>query len=488
MKAKTYNSILYLIIITIALTLCIQVYWNYKNYRLNKQNFINEVQISFDNALDLYYADLAEKHPIKFRTRGADSTMVQQRRYAQGLDSTVERIQIKLQTTDTLIQSKLRQMRILDSSTGHLKTKTPNAQIRVFRSEQPADSIRRIQELSAIYISIFGDHLKLEALAPLIQQEFKRKALDLPFELRHFKQDSLMAHYAPDTLTSGALKTKANSTFLKADDTLELSYPNAIRSILMQGLSGILLSLLLSLAIISSLFYLLKIIKQQKQLAEIKNDLISNITHEFKTPIATIAVALESLQNFNAMEDQTKTKTYLDLSKTQLDKLHMMVEKLLETATLDGENLSINKTETDITQLLELLVEKHRLHTSQKEIRFSSSEDSLKWHVDSFHFENAISNIIDNAVKYGGEHIEVQLNQRESQLEILISDNGDSINEVHKELIFEKFYRVPKGNTHDVKGFGIGLYTSKKIIEKHGGQISLELKPQTRFKILIPNV
>jgi two-component system phosphate regulon sensor histidine kinase PhoR len=108
--------------------------------------------------------------------------------------------------------------------------------------------------------------------------------------------------------------------------------------------------------------------------------------------------------------------------------------------------------------------------------------------VDVFHFENAINNIIDNAFKYGGNHIEVVLKSKSSQIEIEISDDGTSLLKANKERIFEKFYRVPKGNTHDVKGFGIGLYYTKKIIEKHNCTIKLDLdKNKTTFKIALPN-
>ena len=109
-------------------------------------------------------------------------------------------------------------------------------------------------------------------------------------------------------------------------------------------------------------------------------------------------------------------------------------------------------------------------------------------HIDVFHFENAINNVIDNAVKYGGDIIKVSLEQWPHMFTVNISDNGNGLNKVNKDRIFEKFYRVPKGNTHDVKGFGIGLYYTKTIIEKHNGAINLDLSNNlTTFKITLPN-
>ena len=135
-----------------------------------------------------------------------------------------------------------------------------------------------------------------------------------------------------------------------------MKYSNPSAEALKRSSTGILLSLLLSLAVISSLFYLLKIINEQKELAEIKNDLISNITHEFKTPIATVSTAIEAIENFNVIDDKEKTQKYLSMSSVQLKKLHQMVEKLLETATLDSESLILQKESTNIVDLISRIV------------------------------------------------------------------------------------------------------------------------------------
>jgi len=254
-----------------------------------------------------------------------------------------------------------------------------------------------------------------------------------------------------------------------------------------KGFSGVFISLILSLTIISTLFYLLKIIKKQKELAEIKNDLISNITHEFKTPIATISTAIEAIENFNVIDDKVKTQKYLSMSNVQLKKLHQMVEKLLETATLDSENLMLKKDTIDIVGLIKKITTKHQLLT-EKQLTFSSNVTNKTITVDAFHFENSISNLIDNAIKYGGEKIEINVNVVLNFVEILIADNGSGIEKNQQEKIFDKFYRIPKGNKHDVKGFGIGLYYTKKIIEKHQGVIQLKSNNQnTIFKIILPN-
>jgi two-component system phosphate regulon sensor histidine kinase PhoR len=232
----------------------------------------------------------------------------------------------------------------------------------------------------------------------------------------------------------------------------------------------------------------LRIINRQKRIDEIKNDLISNITHEFKTPITTISSAIEGIKNFNSVNDPKKTNRYLDIASQQLEKLANMVEKLLETASLESDNLKLSKEPLNIVQLLKTNVEKHLLNTSNKTIDFISNQKELILDVDAFHFENAISNLIDNALKYGGNQIEVCLKLDKKMIEITVQDNGIEIDKNQHEKIFEKFYRIPKGNIHDVKGFGIGLYYSKKIIEKHQGTLELIVNSKNIFKITLTHV
>ena len=230
---------------------------------------------------------------------------------------------------------------------------------------------------------------------------------------------------------------------------------------------------------------MLKIIRQQKQLAEVKNDLISNITHEFKTPLATIGAAVEGIQTFNEANDPEKNKRYAKISEVQVHKLTGMVEKLLETATLDSEQLQLNKEPTDLVALLQNTTNKEAFLASGKNLLFTTNESELMHDIDVFHFENALNNLIDNAIKYGGNIIEMSLKRTTGNIEITISDGGNGLTTAESKQIFEKFYRVPKGNTHDVKGFGIGLYYTKKIVEKHDGTISVSVKPTT-FTIQLP--
>jgi two-component system phosphate regulon sensor histidine kinase PhoR len=498
MNDKRYQWILYIIVFVILGTISIQVFWNYKNYLVNKQQLINDVQVSLDNAVEGYYANLAENNTIAFAYQTNESNFIESGK----LDSLIHKIEISgnnLKSLDSIAVELFDGIEIYkaakpdsfllsiqDTGKKFASTKFKG----IYREQLHIDSILQMdfrRLTSKVIISMTNDTLQLKDIDSLFHDELLRKKLTISYGLLYTGFNNETLYINPNIVKSAVLNTTTKSPFLDHKGVLKAHFTNTTKIILKRIFTGILISTLLVLAVISCLFYLLKIIKHQKQLAEVKNDLISNITHEFKTPIATISVALESIKNFNVIDDKEKTKKYLDLSNNQLLKLNVMVEKLLETATLDSDSLDLIKEECNITGLLISIIEKHRMQITDKTIRFNSSEDVMT-KVDVFHFENAINNIIDNAIKYGGEIISINLKKQNNRIDISISDNGNSLTKDNKDKIFEKFYRVSKGNTHDVKGFGIGLYYAKKIIEKHGGNIHLDLNNDlTTFKISLPN-
>ncbi|MFD1162589.1 sensor histidine kinase [Hwangdonia seohaensis] len=487
MNEKKYKWILYLIVTTILLTIVVQCYWNYKNYLQNKQNFINQVQVGFDNALDTYYADLAEANQMTFIDIETDSLNFKNRLNGLRNDSIFRKIQEDYRGDIDKEISGFTQINGSDSGFTFSKAENHIKQIKVIKGKKAADSLKLVKGITSIFISIQNDTLDFKKLNPIIKNEFERKQLNINFALKHYKNDRVFNTFNTAIESPDYLRTTSKSTFLKQNESLEIAYPNATKIILKRSALSILISTFLVLAVIGCLLYLLKIIKNQKQLAEVKNDLISNITHEFKTPIATIGVAIESIKNFNVIDDKEKTKTYLDMSNNQLSKLNIMVEKLLETATLDSDSLTLEKDHCHIADILQTIVDKHKIQT-EKPIHFKATSDKVTAKIDAFHFENAINNILDNAIKYGGNTINIDLSQNAIAFTVSVSDDGNTLTKANKEKIFEKFYRVPKGNTHDVKGFGIGLYYAKKIAEKHGGSIHLNLENnQTTFKITLPN-
>ncbi|TXD48482.1 MULTISPECIES: sensor histidine kinase [unclassified Polaribacter] len=520
MNTKKYTWIFYLISLTIVATIGIQLYWNYKNYEENKRQVTNEIQLSLDNAIEEYFAKLAKEefttiinlnegkvktlsnNKIKFDSIFKNSpnfkkiksfikkdTLNKEPEFQITNISFTSDDSLDAKKTDSIIRSMAKGMSSEQKKSKQKSTDNLSNNFKYFSGKKSADSLKLIKYLNPIFLSVASNSIEYHQLDSLLKNQLNKKNIPLQFVFNHLKKDTIF-YTSNDSLISKNLSKciTSKSTYLKKDEKFKLLYNISNTEAIKRSSFGIFLSLLLSLAVISSLFYLLKIINQQKALAAIKNDLISNITHEFKTPIATVSAAIEAIENFNILDDKEKTKKYLAMSSFQIKKLHQMVEKLLETATLDSEQLLLKKETVDVVEIAERLVIKHQLLASTKELLFSSNLKPIYCKVDVFHFENVISNLIDNAVKYGGDQIQININSILKSTEIIIADNGSGIEKNEQEKIFDQFYRIPKGNTHDVKGFGIGLYYSKKIIEKHAGSLSLSSdKKQTLFKITMPN-
>ncbi|TCI94358.1 sensor histidine kinase [Tenacibaculum sp. M341] len=535
MNTKKYNWILYFIAVTIVTTIIVQFYWNYKNYLQNKQRVISEIKQSLDNSLEQYFSDTSRdsqlavvendeegkdqkvtfstvdikisKDNFKFN-RNIDSILhsISRDNFSE-LDTFFSSLKAKGKTTRDDFTSKVmlrlgkkpKTIVINTNDTINIKPATPNTdlpsccfeeenKILVFNNKKAIDSLRLVQGVNVVFISLTDETIAHKKVDSILKNELNNRNINIDYAFKLFRGDSLVSKYDSLKPSNNTLTITSKTTFLKPGERYEMSYINPSISALKRSSTGILLSLFLSMAVISSLFYLLKIINDQKELAAIKNDLISNITHEFKTPITTVTTALEAINSFDAIKDTEKTKKYISISENQIKKLHLMVEKLLETASLDSEKLLLNKEAIDIVDLLDRLSKKHQLFTNDKMVKFSSNSTKVIVSADEFHLENAISNLIDNAIKYGGDMIQVNLNVILNSVEISIIDNGNGIEKSQQEKIFDKFYRVPKGNIHNVKGFGIGLYYTKKIVEKHNGTISLTSNnKQTNFKISLPN-
>jgi len=515
MNKSKYSYLLIFTSITIALTIGAQLYWNYNNYLVNKQQITNEIQWSLDIALEEYYADLAKNNYIsiiekgnhksddffknipfdsifseikpKFITPKKDSNPTinkSLKKYSFSFkDSTIPH-SVSINLSNTIDSSKEKQF---------LKIKELNkikpesiSNIKIFKGKQVADSINLIEGLNKIIISFQQDTIAYSKVDSLLNIQLNQKNIAISKQLYHYKNDTL---YYPKFHLSKMdyLSITSKSTFLKKEESIRLYFSNPFKDALRRSATGILLSLLLSTCIIACLFYLLHIINNQKQLSEIKNDLISNITHEFKTPIATISVALESLQNFGGLQDPQKTNLYLDTSTQQLSKLQLMVEKLLETAALDKSEYELDLQDINLRNLIEKTVQRQQhLHTNHQ-FQLNISGDDIHYKIDEFHFENAINNLLDNAVKYGNSKVFIDLKKEKNTIKLSISDDGKGIENKHKNKVFEQFYRIPTGNTHAVKGFGIGLYYCKSIVEKTGGTIEIEGIKNNIFTIQLPH-
>jgi len=255
----------------------------------------------------------------------------------------------------------------------------------------------------------------------------------------------------------------------------------------------ILFSIFLVGVTVLSFLLLYRNLLRQQRLAELKNDFISNITHELKTPIATVVVAIEALKNFNAMQNPERTKEYLDISANELQRLSLLVDKVLKLSMFEKKEVELKKETFDMEELInevlnimKLQFEKHNAKVSVK-----TEGNNFMIEADRLHLTSVLYNLLDNALKYSNEVpvIEVKLSELPRDIiELKVADNGIGIPKEFQRKIFDKFFRVPMGDRHNIKGYGLGLSYVSEIVRRHMGYIEVESEPGkgTAFTVKLP--
>jgi len=242
-----------------------------------------------------------------------------------------------------------------------------------------------------------------------------------------------------------------------------------------QMIYSLISSVLLLLLISSCLIYMLNLILKQKRLADIKDDFISNVSHELKTPVSTALAAVHGMQYFDVLKDENKTHQYLDTASKELKRLSSMIDIILKSAIFESGDFKLQKTSFDLKEMLLEWSETQQLNSAKSlsiHIKFDGPSVIV---ADQAHLYNVINNLADNAIKYGPDNVEININCTWTNigLKMQFGDNGKGIPQMYQKNIFDKFFRVPTPHDHSIKGYGLGLSYVKNIIEKHGGTINL---------------
>ncbi|HEX8332386.1 MAG TPA: HAMP domain-containing sensor histidine kinase [Segetibacter sp.] len=335
----------------------------------------------------------------------------------------------------------------------------------------------------------------LKTFDSLFKASLSKKGIDVPYILDTFSNPAQTRKRVPQKKGGDVVASKAKYP------TKHKDYPVTSSSMLVNTYGNVFVyasfkpypqflfkkmfwplisSLLIFLLTNFALVYVIKTIRQQKKLNEIKNDFINNMTHELRTPITIATSAIDAILNHHGLEDKEKARSYLQTSKGELLHLDHLVEKILNIAIEDKNDLELHYEKVDIRSLLSTIIDNHTL-TAGKKLEFNINADvNIEVVADKMHLANALNNIIDNAIKYSKNSVRVDIacSINDEKAIIIIKDNGIGIEKEYLTQIFHPFFRVPHGNLHDVKGFGLGLSYVKKVIEKHGGTIEVESNPQ----------
>ncbi len=237
-------------------------------------------------------------------------------------------------------------------------------------------------------------------------------------------------------------------------------------------------ALLLLLISALAIYFLQRNYRERQEALKSKNQLISNITHELKTPVATIGVALEAIQDYNVQADPVKANAYLTTSRNELNRLSMLIDRVLQFSQIDeGQQLYDLRTQA-LRPLVEEVVSAMQLPAQHRQIKIHTifEGEHLSAKVDTMHFKNVLQSLLDNSLKYGkeGGRIDIELQAQGQQLELTIQDDGPGIPRQYQSKVFERFFRVPQGDLHNVKGYGLGLSYAAEVIKAHRGEIDLQ--------------
>jgi two-component system phosphate regulon sensor histidine kinase PhoR len=342
----------------------------------------------------------------------------------------------------------------------------------------------------------------LDAIDTVILDELMRKYIDYhmlskDYEYAIVKTDDGSIVYSTPGYNIARSKCKPYKACLsciwkKEYYHLSLCFANQNKIILVELSMWLFWSSLFILIIIFSFSYVIYTILRQKKLSEMKNDFINNMTHEFKTPISTISLASEVLVNAESGSSAERIKKYSKIIYDENQRMRSQVERVLSMAQHEKGELNLSKTDVDIHELISNTTRNLIFSDSEKKMQihfnFSATKTLLK--IDELHITNVIKNIVENAYKYSGEDPVLEIITADYQDGVLISfkDNGIGMSHETEKHIFEKFYRVPTGNIHNVKGFGLGLYYVKTMVEAHNGfvKVQSELNKGSRFDVYLP--
>ena len=481
---KHYEPFLLLMFITILVITGFQFYWLKNTYDREKRTLQIKANVAFQETVrHLQAVQLKFKQPFfpDSPHRGKMQIFIDDDVHHEGRPAGVAGREIV--TVVNAIGEKLR-----DS------LKNNGAVIITNKSEKPLympkDSIsttfqKRIPP-DNIYQFLYGidslqDSLKLPEITNSYKKRLAEENLPIPFTVTRTNKPSDKEGPNFSDITVGFAQPV----------TYHLQLGNTFSYLLGRITLPILVSIFLVGVTILSFVVMYKNLLRQRRLAILKNEFIGNITHELKTPIATVGVAIEALKNFNAMEDPVRTKEYLDISANELQRLNLLVDKVLKLSMFEKKEIDLKYEAVDLRDVVNEVVTSMRLQIEKYHADVSVLQSgNTDLQADRLHMLSVVFNLLDNSLKYSNANpiIQIELTGMDEAVVLTVTDNGIGIAPEYKNKIFEKFFRVPTGNTHNAKGYGLGLSYVAHVVEKHRGQISVNSTPGggTKFTITLP--
>jgi len=352
------------------------------------------------------------------------------------------------------------------------------------------------QITSNYFLAATNDTLHPYLLESLLKQEFQDRNLNLSFEYVVYDcfTDSIVFGDFVDLeaeAKSLVYRTSDREKWEKRSHYFGVYFPSK-ELYMLEDMSIWVVSTIFLLLVVIFFAYTIWTILKQKRLSEVRTDFINNMTHELKTPISTISLSTEVLSNPNITKDPERLSNYAKIIKEESERLKNQVDKVLQMATLDKKKVDLDRKKVDLHKVVKKTVKGFELILDANEAKIELELNATRAfiHGDEMHLTNILYNLIDNAIKYCEKkpHLFISTKDKGSGFYLRVRDNGIGMSREEQKHVFEKFYRVPTGDQHDVKGFGIGLNYVRKMVKQHGGKIQLKSEPKSgsTFRIYFP--
>jgi two-component system phosphate regulon sensor histidine kinase PhoR len=522
-KTKHFKFIIFIITLSILGLVAVQLYWIDSALTVRKERFENHI----NEALHAVVTKIERKATSAKITRRLNLKRTNQsipsiiHGSKSGMDQLDTKNHFRLNvleeiTTDSsgVITKKRREKTFAGDSTSkdifnfgfNFKSKNPfyihdidTAGSLDWFSKRKDKSSDVFDELVSVNIyNDYNDKIDTAFIDSLLKVELLDRNIKTKYNYAILDHDNKMLSHIPnkeieeELINSKYKISLALNNIFAEPKQLSVYFPKENKYILKTMWYLLLGSLILIIVIVWAFYFTVKTIFEQKKLSEIKTDFINNMTHELKTPISTISLAVDVLTDKTLKPNEDRMAKYLTAIKDENKRLASLVENVLQTAIIDKGQLKLNLNPIGINQILEQVVNNFAIQFEKRNVQLDLDimEEDEYIEVDKFHVINAFNNLLDNALKYSKNEVLIKIKNYKNNEGIVveIADNGIGISKENQKRIFENLYRVPTGNIHNVKGFGLGLSYVKAIIEKHQGSVTVTsvIDEGSTFTIFLP--
>ena len=543
MKRAYINTLIAFISIALLGLIAIQIYWIQNALALKKEQFKQNVSLALSNTVDnlerFETLKNMRKHSVgkmiltdlDSMNRSRHSVIPENPRYSHK-DTIIKsdegdvNIKVTEKIREDTIEGFVTRSKIVTKSIGRdnerseifdfnigidgTKSLPKQSQLQMSGDLKDVDQDRLFQR-SALVNDLIQDLVKsnvlqniderinVEFLDSLIYNEFRYKGIDTDFDYCIFDVND-----EPVILNEGCeekIDKIRNSEYkallfphdiVREPNYLKVHFPNKTGYLFGSIWVMLAVSIILTLIVIFAFSYTIFTIVQQKKISLIKNDFINNMTHEFKTPIATVSLACEALSEPMMVADKSRYNKFVTMIKEENKRLGLLVENILQAAVLDKGKIELKRDELDIHDICDEAINTIMLQVDKKQGTLKTDFKALKSKIigDPVHILNMVYNLLDNAVKYSPEQPKICVSTKNIRkgIQLSVKDNGVGMSKEHLKKIFDNLYRIPTGDVHDVKGFGLGLSYVKKVLIKHKGEITVnsEKGKGSEFIIYLP--